>query len=445
MKEVRVKLQTLTKLFLMIFSSALLVSCGAVEPNQTSPATSPEYSLTVNITESDTATELESHYGGKVVIWQPEDGYAVLGLNYSDANLHAAGKLELNQNVFMAGGKLSWMSGSVSSWAGGSVSAWAGGSVSAWAGGSVSAWAGGEYVPVPANTAKWQGINLQAAQTLAKNLGAGVKVAVIDSGVDLAHPGLKGGFVSATAMWDYVGDDAVPQEEGTLGVGAFGHGTNVASIVLQIAPKAKILPLRVLGPNGSGDALDVASAINHAVNKGAKIINLSLGSDTRSSAVANAIAAATAKGVYVISSSGNTADTNITYPANDLSADTTLGRYSMSVGSVDAQDQKSTFSTYGTTLELVGPGEVVYGPVPGNRLGAWSGTSMAAPMVSGAIALALGETIYVPRAQLTYMLESRAANIYQQGLNATYENGDIHLLGEGRLDIEHFIYDVTRP
>jgi thermitase len=438
LKEVHVKLQILIKALLTIVGFVMLVSCGAIKPVIPSLATSPEYTLTVNISESATITELESRYGGKVVIWQPEDGYAVLGLNYSDANLHTAGTLEPNRNAFMAGGKLSWMSGSVSSWAGGSVSAWAGGSVSAWAGGS--------YVPVPANTAKWQTMNLQAAQTLATNLGAGIKVAVIDSGVDLSHPGLKGGFVAATDMWDYVGNDAVPQEEGTLGVGAFGHGTNVASIVLQIAPKAKILPLRVLGPNGSGDALNVASAINRAVSKGAKVINVSLGSDTRSSAVANAIAAATAKGVYVIASSGNTANTSITYPANDLSADTTtLGRYSVSVGSVDASDQKSAFSTYGTTLELVGPGEVVYGPVPGNRLGAWSGTSMAAPMVSGAIALALGQKIYVPHADLTDMLESRAANIYRQGLNATYENGTLHLLGEGRLDVEHFIYDATRP
>lgn len=439
------KLQTLTKIFLIIFSSILFVSCGAVKPNVPSSATNPEYSLTVNITENDTIEALESRYGGKVVIWQPEDGYAVLGLE-NTSDLQAMGTLEPNRNAFMAGGKLSWMSGSVSSWAGGSVSAWAGGSVSAWAGGSVSAWAGGRYVPLPANTAKWQKMNLEAAQTLATNLGAGIKVAVIDSGVDLSHPGLKGGFVAPADMWDYVGNDAVSQEEGTLGVGAFGHGTNVASIVLQIAPKAKILPLRVLGPNGSGDALNVASAINRAVSKGANVINLSLGSDTRSSPVASAIAAATAKGVYVISSSGNTANTRITYPANDLSADTTtLGRYSVSVGSVSAGDKKSSFSTYGTTLELVGPGEVVYGPVPGNRLGAWSGTSMAAPMVSGAIALALGETIYVPRAQLTDMLESRAANIYSGGLNESYENGDLHLLGEGRLDVEHFIYDVTRP
>jgi hypothetical protein len=72
---------------------------------------------------------------------------------------------------------------------------------------------------------------------------------------------------------------------------------------------------------------------------------------------------------------------------------------------------------------------------------------MAAPMISGALALALAETRYISNSLLTDMLESRAANIYQNGLNAAYEDSatDTHYLGEGRLDIHHFIYDVTRP
>jgi thermitase len=347
----------------------------------------------------------------------------VLGLDQAPALQSFAATsavLETNQAKFWGSARLAWM----------------GGSVSAWSGGSVSAWSGGIYQPLPQNTGKWQQINLQQAQQLATNLGAGIKVAVIDSGIDLAHPALKGGLVAATEMKDYVGNDAVPQEEGVLGKGAYGHGTSVAAIVLQIAPKAKILPLRVLGPDGSGDVINVAAAINYAVSKGAKIINLSLGSDVRSDAVATAINAATAKGVYVISSSGNTANQSITYPAYDAALTTTAGLYSLSVGSVNSSDVKSTFSTYGVSLELVGPGEMVYGPVPGKRLGAWSGTSMAAPMAAGALALALGENVPVPRAELADRLVSRADNqIYKQ--NDPYKD----MLGHGRLDLGHFIDD----
>ncbi len=438
------KHRTIITALLFALATLLLAACNTVQNVPSSVFTSPEYALTVAITDSDTAADLEARYGGKVVIWQPEDGYAVLGLHQAPGLQRlASGKLESNAAAFWGNAKLAWMSGGVSAWSGGGVSAWSGGGVSAWSGGGVSAWSGGVYRPLPQNTNKWQQINLQQAQVLATNLGAGIKVAVIDSGVDLQHPALAGGFVPAAEMWDYVGNDALPQEEGTLGTGAYGHGTSVAAIVLQVAPKAKILPLRVLAPSGAGDVLNVAAAINDAVGKGARIINLSLGSDIRSAAVASAINSATARGVYVISSSGNTSNQSITFPAKDASLDTTTaGQFSVSVGSVDASDKKSSFSTYGETLELVGPGEVVYGPIPGNRLGAWTGTSMAAPMVSGALALALAENVPIPRAALTDLLESRAANIYRQGLNETYELGETHLLGEGRLDVYEFLYDA---
>ncbi len=431
----------------LVLGLLLLAGCGAVtppeqavqtvtDPTLTALSSEVDYSLTVSIAPTDTIKDLETRFGGKVLIWRPKQNYAVLGLDAVSANTvrNTSGKvakLELNKSVFSGGGQLASMSGS--------VSAWAGGSVSAWAGGSVSAWAGGDFAPVPQNTSKWQKLNLQQAQTLASNLGAGIKVAIIDTGIDLQHPAFQGGLVAASEMWDYVGNDAVPQEEGVLGQGAFGHGTSVAGIVLQIAPKAKILPLRVLGANGSGDVIHVAAAINRAVDLGARVINLSLGSDARSEAVASAIDAATSKGVFVVSSSGNTADQSITFPASQANLDTTTsGLFSLSVGSVDALDQKSVFSTYGADLELVAPGEMVYGPVPANRLGAWSGTSMAAPMASGALALALAQNLSVLPQDVTYKIKNRAINIYRQGQNPAYQ----YLLGDGRLDIAAFLNSV---
>jgi thermitase len=432
----------------------LLAGCGTAalpaqviqptaEDQLKATSSNDDFSLTVNITATDTVKGLEVKYGGKVLIWRPKQAYAVIGLDTLSANqvrsTSGSAKLERNKGVFSGGGQLATMSGTVSAWAGGTVSAWAGGTVSAWAGGVVSAWAGGKFVPVPQNTSKWQKMNLQAAQTAASNLGAGIKVAIIDTGIDLKHPAFHGGLVAASEMWDYVGNDAVPQEEGVLSQGAYGHGTSVAGIVLQIAPKVKLLPLRVLGSNGSGDVINVAAAINRAVDFGAKVINLSLGSDVRSEAVATAIDAATAKGVFVISSSGNTANQSITFPASQANFDTTTtGLYSLSVGSVNALDQKSSFSTYGAGLELVAPGEVVYGPFPTNRLGAWSGTSMSAPMASGALALALAQNLSVFQQDLTHKIKSRAFNIYRQGQNPAYQ----YMLGDGRLDIASFLSAV---
>jgi thermitase len=416
------------------------------------------YSLTVKIKNADTVAETETKYKGKVVVWRPDEKFAILALDKTSGDqLEATGgtstaTLESNKKVFSGSGQLATMGGNLTVWGSG-LSAWAGG-LSAWAGG-LSAWAGGTYLPVPQNTNKWQKLNLPQAQTLAFNLGAGIKVAVIDSGIDLQHPAFQGGLVAALEMWDYVGNDAVPQEEGVLGTdAAYGHGTSVAGIILQIAPKAKILPLRVLGPDGSGDVLNVAAAINRAMQAGAKIINLSLGSDTNSQAVNDAINAATLRGIFVISSSGNTNNQNVTFPANQANVDSTLiGQYSLSVSSVDANDDKSSFSTWGSQLaplEISAPGEQVFGPVPENRMGAWSGTSMSAPMVSATLALALGQGSSLTSAEWTTKLKNTAENIYKSGKNAAYKIdstsdgvSSVRLLGEGRLDIKNFLTSVV--
>jgi thermitase len=438
-KEASMKRQSLILTLLLALTALLLVACGSVQHAPSSVSNSPEYVLTLEITATDMVADIETRYGGKVVIWQPQDGYAVLGLGQAPSleTLATTAALEPNQGKIWGGGILATMSGTVSVWSGGR---------SVWSGGR-SVWSGGIYQVLPQNTDKWQRMQLEAAHAYAANLGEGVKVAVIDSGVDLQHPAFVGSFVPASEMKDYVGNDAVPQEEGVLGTGAYGHGTSVAGIVLQIAPKAKILPIRVLGPDGSGDVINVAAAINYAVSKGAHIINLSLGSDVRSDAIAGAITTATNNGVYVISSSGNAGTQSITYPAREASADTQAGWYSVSVGSVKDSDAKSDFSTYGVDLEIVGPGEVVYGPVPGNRLGAWTGTSMSAPMVTGAIALALGNDAGDSGKKLTDDIINNATDIYNATLNTTYITGqspnETRYLGKkGRLNVYSFLQSV---
>ncbi len=401
-----------------------------------------DYAMNLQINPTDTKATLEAKMGGKIVVFEPEKGFAVMGFDNAQAKQHSGNlELERNKGTFLGGGQMAWFSGSVSAWASGSVSAWASGSVSAWASGSVSAWASGNYTFIPQNTTTWRQIRLEQGQRLATNLGSGVKVAILDTGIDLKHPAFAGAIQEAD-MWDFVGNDAIPQDEGTLGIGAYGHGTNVAGIVLQIAPRAQILPLRVLGSDGSGDVTRIAAAINYAVSKGVQIINLSLGSDSKSSAVQSAIDAATAKGIVVISSSGNTGDESVTFPANVAYIDkTTAGTFSLSVGSVDSKDLKSSFSTYGKKnkpLEIVAPGEIVYAPAPDNRIAAWSGTSMAAPMVSGALALALGQPLKVTKTDLVKKVSTSVANIYSDGMNAAYKDG----LGDGRLDVERFLTDT---
>lgn len=424
----------------------LLASCGA--PNtQTPVAATYRYTAAVPVEAGATESGIAARYGGTVVVWHPEAGFAVLGLSRPIPEGQLRG-LSLNGTpdetvVSEPNSELFEASGTSSAWsddlnAAGSASIWSGGSASIWSGGSAVIWSGGTGVVggIPENTPAWTQIGLPAAWLAAPKLGQGVKVAVIDSGIDLAHPMFQGALVSPADQWDFVGNDAVPQEEGTFTDAAYGHGTNVAGIVLQLAPHAQIMPLRALRPDGSGDQTTVAAAINYAVLHGAQVINLSLGSTQKTQVIQTMIQYATARGVNVVASSGNTGDTRVTYPAQYARDGGNSGDLTFSVGSVDPSDHKSSFSTYGGSIELAAPGERVWGPVPGNLFSYWSGTSMAAPMVAGALALGRAQAPTLAPAALSAALLQTAAplNILNPGTP----------IG-ARLNVGAFVQAITLP
>ena len=395
----------------------------------------PLYALTVALSADDTLQSIEAEHGGKVLVWEPGE-FAVVGVEKSE---EVEGVLEANDNVFLSGGERAQMEGRSKLWAGGRSKLWAGGRSKLWAGGRSKLWAGGEYTWMPENTTLWQQVRLEEGHATASNLGEDIKVAVIDTGVDLEHPALVEALAPEKEWWDFVDNDAVPQEEGVLGEGGYGHGTNVAGIVRQVAPRATILPIRVLGPDGGGNLTDVASAIHWAVKMKADVINLSLGSDEEVEAVEEVIDAAAKKGVLIVASTGNTGDTAVSYPARSATEGKTAPQR-LSVTSVDSADVKSDFATYRAEVELSAPGENVYSPAPGERLAAWSGTSMAAPMASGALALALGEKLTVPKKEVAEVLKAQSADLYANGLNQDY----VGQLGEGRLDLAAFLGEVVK-
>lgn len=392
------------------------------------------YTLTVPLTETDTPAGVAERYGGTVLVWEPGD-YALLGLDAPPLGPQAASaEVSRSADAFYAGGEMTAvMSGRSRVWAGGRSRVWAGGRSRVWAGGGAGLWEQGRFVWLPENSAKWRQIHLQGAQALAPKLGAGVKVAVIDTGVDLAHPALAEALAPASEWRDLYDGDAFPQEVGSLADDGFGHGTNVAGIIRQIAPRATILPLRVLGPDGGGNVADVTAAIQYAASKGARVINLSLGSEVPFGVVSKAVKRAGLRGVFVVASTGNTGDRAVTYPASSARI---LGADLVAVASVDARDVKSAFSTYGDAVELAAPGETVFGPAPNLSVAAWSGTSQAAPMVSGALALALGERPTASRSGLSTLVASSSTNIYK--INPSYKNQ----LGRGRLNLEAFVRRV---
>ena len=393
---------------------------------------------TVTITEADTPQSISERSGGTIITWHPEDGYAMIGIGNAlglSGNKPKAyqtpefGKSWSEGWGVWGSGWTVWGSGS-SSWGSG----W-----TVWGSGSTS-WGSGTTGNIPSqNVEIWKKIKMLEASKIAPRAGDGIKIAVIDGGIDLTHPAFAGALVGKSDMWDWVDADAVPQDEKGGGKDhGYGHGTAVAGIILQIAPKAKLMPLRVLDAKGEGDTANVIAAIDYAVAHGAQVINMSLGTSYDKS-LDNVIKSATKAGVFVIASSGNTGDGNITYPASDALVKGSWGEMSLGVGSSDLNDQKSSFSTYGDSLEMTAIGEKVASPAPGGLMGVWNGTSMAAPMVSGGFALALAERSFKNFRSVGKAMSSSGDST--DALNP----GLMNQLGYGRLNLERFLITVLDP
>lgn len=238
--------------------------------------------------------------------------------------------------------------------------------------------------------------------------GAGVKVAIIDSGVDIAHPQLRSriyinsreipdngidddgnGYIDDVSGWDFHADQPVVSDSA-------GHGTHVAGIVAAdhvngavrgVAPDAQIIPLDFMDSSGQGNLGDAIRAIQYAADQGARIINASWGGAPCSQSLNRAITDLEARGILFVAAAGNSGidlDQMPEYPA----AFTIPSQ--ITVGASTARDFTAGFSNFSFKLvHLFAPGARILSTYPGARSASLSGTSMAAPFVSGAAALLL--------------------------------------------------------
>ncbi|MBA3777971.1 MAG: S8 family serine peptidase [Chloroflexi bacterium] len=276
----------------------------------------------------------------------------------------------------------------------------------------------------------------------------GAVIAVVDTGVDFSHPDLRAKLLPG---YDFFAGDGNPQDVN-------GHGTLVAGVAAAVSDNergisgtswaSEILPVRALGPQGEGSDQTVASAIKYAADRGARVINLSLGGPGSSSTLDAAIDYALARKVVLVAAAGNegpplvSSFSSVNYPAASEPV--------VAVGSVSETSAGltvSSFSSRGDELDVVAPGDDIWttdcarcSGRPALAAGTYDsvrGTSFAAPFVSGLAALMLSRNPDLSSAQVQSRIRSTARDLGP--------SGDDRDTGRGLVDVRRALATTTAP
>ncbi|MBX3027653.1 S8 family serine peptidase [bacterium] len=250
--------------------------------------------------------------------------------------------------------------------------------------------------------------------------GAGVTVAVVDTGVDASHPDLQGQLLPG---YDFLNDDPYPNDDN-------GHGTRMSGIVgaacdngegiCGVAPGAMVLPIKSLDAQGYGPYSAVANGIIYAVDHGARIVNLSLVGTAPSSILQAAVDYAAAHDVIVVAAAGNFGTDTPGYPAASTGA--------VAVAAINDADGHPSFSNYGPWVSISAPGVDVVTTSPGGYA-ASTGTSPAAAFSSGVFALLLAANPALSRADAVARVRAGAVDLGASGWDPYFGWGRVDAYG----------------
>jgi thermitase len=257
-------------------------------------------------------------------------------------------------------------------------------------------------------------------------------IAVIDSGIKLDHPEFAGRLV---AGYDFVNDDDQPDDD-------MGHGTHVAGVIAAaldngqgvagVCPNCRLMPVKVLNENNVGSWSQLAQGILFAVDNGARVINLSLGASVPSETMAAAIQYALDGGVVVVAAAGNNGSDAPFYPASLEGV--------IAVGATTITGERWSRSNFGSYIDLVAPGALIYSTYYDlnniyHGYTYMSGTSMAAPFVSGVAGLLLSATRDLSAQQVADAMMAGAEDLGAGGWDTDFGNGRVSAMGALKLPV----------
>lgn len=246
-----------------------------------------------------------------------------------------------------------------------------------------------------------------------------VIIAVIDTGVDLAHTDLDGQLVEG---YNIVDKEAKPQDD-------VGHGTHVAGIIAALVNNGegvagvswynKIMPVKALDGTGSGTTYAVAEGIIWATDHGAKVINMSLGNYADSQFLHDAVKYAYDRDVVLVAASGNDNTERPGYPAAYPEV--------LAVAAIDADQKRAEYSNYGDYIDVSAPGTNIASTFPGNQYAALSGTSMASPHAAAMAGLIRSLNPELTNQEVMDLMINHAVDLGDKGKDKYYGHGQIDI------------------
>lgn len=275
------------------------------------------------------------------------------------------------------------------------------------------------------------GINqVKAPAAWPTSQGEGIKVFILDTGIDSNHPDLVSNLRSGKS---FVTSESTTEDY-------HGHGTHCAGTVaaamnnfgvVGVAPYAYLYPVKVLNSSGSGSWSWLIAALDWVMDKkGARIASMSLGGGSAPKALGDMCKAAYEDGVLLVAAAGNSgpSDNTVGFPAKY--------EHVIAVSAVNSSDIIASFSSRGPEVEIAAPGVSVLSTTRGGGYGRMSGTSMACPHVAGVAALTWGSHRGANNKQVRWLLDVYAVNV---------GDGDSDKYGHGRVDANTSSFHIGSP
>ena len=289
----------------------------------------------------------------------------------------------------------------------------------------------------PSYVNEWHLAKIQAPSAWDVTTGtASTVIAVLDTGVNFAHPDLRGKML---AGYDFVNIDNDPSDDNGHGTGTAGTAaaaSNNAIGVASVAWACPVMPLKVLDASGSGSYSNIAKAINYAADNGARVVNMSFGGTSNSITLQNAVDYAWNKGVVLIAAAGNNGNNTPFYPAacNNVVA----------VSATNSSDVITSWSSYGSYVDVSAPGESIL-TTWGSDYAYVSGTSFSSPVTAATVALMISIQPKLTNSQTVDLLLKNADDLGAAGYDVYY--------GYGRVNASRAVYaarnaissDTTAP